>query len=236
MSKRNNNMTTRSECKKVKWSRGIRPEDKDFETFPLLMGALFEKISNQMENKVPSWDDSIDDYIDWSNASPQPDPTASLQKQGLYSEYTMSLSLCKKSNLAERTGREVSTAIQSPWVTVKKSALENAGLGLFAARRFEKNEVVTIYHAPKKSKQPIDDAYAMKYRGWYHTVPVGHNEMPPYYMGAHFINDATYNCEDTKRKGLERSNNCTLEGLLVKARGEIRRGKEIKVSYYGGSE
>ena len=80
-----------------------------------------------MEQRVPSWDDSIDDYIDWSNASPQPDPTAILQKQGLYSEYTMSLSLCKKSNLVERTGREVSTAVKTPWVTVKKSAL--AGLG-----------------------------------------------------------------------------------------------------------
>ena len=76
-----------------------------------------------MEKQVPSWDDSIDDYIDWSNASPQPDPTASLQKQGLYSEYTMSLSLCKKSILAERTGREVSTAVKTPWVTVKKNAL-----------------------------------------------------------------------------------------------------------------
>lgn len=230
MSKRNNNIRTRSVSKKVKWSRNIRR--KDFKTFPLLLGALFDKISNQMEKQVPSWDDSIDDYIDWSNASPQPDPTASLQKQGLYSEYTMSLSLCKKSHLAERTGREVSTAVKTPWVTVKKSALENAGLGLFAARRFEKDEVVTIYHA----KQPIDDAYAMKYHGWYHTVPVRDNEMPPYYMGAHFINDATYNCEDSKRKGLERSNNCTLEGLLVKARGEIKRGEEIKVTYYGGSE
>ena len=165
MSKRNNNMTTRSVCKKVKYSRGIRTKDKDFETFPLLMGALFEKISDQMGKKVPSWDDSIDDYIDWSNASPQPDPTASLQKQGLYSEYTMSPSLCKKSHLAERTGKDVSTVVKTPWVTVKKSALENAGLGLFAARRFEKDEVVTIYHAPKKSKQPTDDAYAMKYHG-----------------------------------------------------------------------
>ena len=60
--------------------------------------------------------------------------------------------------------------------------------------------------------------------------------MPPYYMGAHFINDATYNCEDSERKYLEHRNNCTLEGLLVKARGEIRRGEEIKVSYYGGTE
>ena len=118
MSKRNNNMTTRSVCKRGKYSRGIPTQDKDFDTFQLLMGALFEKISNQMENKKPSWDDSIDDYIDWSNASPQPDPTASLQKQGLYSEYTMSLSLCKKSHLAERTGREVSTAVKTPWVTV----------------------------------------------------------------------------------------------------------------------
>ena len=84
----------------------------------------------------------------------------------------MSLSLCKKSHLAERTGKEVLTVIQTPWPTVNKSALENAGLESFTARRFEKSEVVTIYHAPKKSKQPIDGAYVMKYHGWYHTVPV----------------------------------------------------------------
>ena len=143
----------------------------------------------------------------------------------------MSLSLCKKSHLAERTGKDVSTAVKTPWVTVKKSALENAGLGLFAARRFAEGEIVTIYYAPTKSKEPFYDKYAMKYHGWYITVPVKDNEMPPYYMGAHFINDATYNCEDSKRKGLERSNNCRLEGLLVKARGEIRRGEEIKVTY-----
>ena len=95
MSKRNNNMRTRSVSKKIKWSRNIRR--KDFKTFPLLLGALFDKILNQMGKQVLSWDDSIDDYIDWSNASPQPDLTASLQKQGLYSEYTMSLSLCEKS-------------------------------------------------------------------------------------------------------------------------------------------
>ena len=93
MSKRDHNMTTRSVSKNVKWSRNIRR--KDFKTFPSLLGALFAQISIQMDKQVPSWDDSIDDYIDWSNASPQPDPTASLQKQGLYSEYTMSLSLCK---------------------------------------------------------------------------------------------------------------------------------------------
>ena len=230
MSKRNHDMTTRSVSKKVKWSRNIKK--KDFNNFSeLLEKELFTQISIQMDKQVPSWDDSIDDYIDWSNASPQPDPTASLQKQGLYSEYTMSLSLCKKSHLAERTGKDVSTAVKTPWVTVKKSALENAGLGLFAARRFVKDEIVTIYYAPKKSKEPIYDKYAMKYHGWYITVPVKDNEMPPYYMGAHFINDATYNCEDSKRKGLERSNNCRLEGLLVKARGEIRCGEEIKVTY-----
>ena len=230
MSKRNHDMTTRSVSKKVKWSRNIKK--KDFNNFSkLLEKELFTQISIQMDKQVPSWDDSIDDYIDWSNASPQPDATASLQKQGPYSEYTMSLSLCKKSHLAERTGKDVSTAVKSPWVTVKKSALENAGLGLFAARRFVKDEIVTIYYAPKKSKEPTYDKYAMKYHGWYITVPVKDNEMPPYYMGAHFINDATYNCEDSKRKRLEHSNYCTLEGLLVKTRGEIRCGEEIKVTY-----
>ena len=54
-------------------------------------------------------------------------------------------------------------------------------------------------------------------------------------MGAHFINDATYNCEDREKKNLERSNNCKLEGLLVRATTEIRRGEEIKFNYDGGS-
>ena len=222
-------MTTTSVYKKGKWSHGISM--KDFETFPLLLGPLFEKIVSQMERQEPSWDDSIDDYIDWSNASPQPDPTASLQKQDLYSEYTISLPLCKKSYIIERTGKEVSTPIQQPWVTVKKSALNNTGLGLSAARRFIKSEVVTIYHAPKKSKQPIEDTYAMKYHEWYHTVPVRDNEMPLYSMVAHFINDATYNREDNKRKRLERRNNCTLESLPVTANVEIRHGEEINVTY-----
>ena len=62
MSKCSSNVTTRSVSKKAKWSRGINT--KDFKTFPLLMGALFENFSNQMKKQVPSWDDSIDDYID----------------------------------------------------------------------------------------------------------------------------------------------------------------------------
>ena len=69
-------MTTRSGSKKVKWSRNIKR--KDFRTFPLLVDELFSRISIQMDKQVPSWDDSIDDYIHWSNASPQLDPTASM--------------------------------------------------------------------------------------------------------------------------------------------------------------
>ena len=111
-----------------------------------------------MEKQVTSWDDSIKDYINWSNASPQPDSTASLQKHGLYSEYTMYLSLCKKSHIAERSGKELSMAIQQAWVTVNRSALNNVGLGLFAARIFETGEVLTIYQ-PKNTMDDIILSY-----------------------------------------------------------------------------
>ena len=50
----------------------------------------------------------------------------------------------------------------------------------------------------------------------------------PYYMGAHFINDATFNCAKKHRLNLERQNNSYLEGLHIKAKARIEVGREIK--------
>ena len=85
-------------------------------------------------------------------------------------------------------------------MTVKKSGFKNAGLGLFAARRFGKKEVISIYYAPKKSKEPIEDKCTIEYYSWYYTIPVRKSDVPPYYMGAHFINDATFECEDAEKR------------------------------------
>ena len=95
--------------------------------------------------------------MSWSNEGPQLDPSQRLQFQGPYSGHTLSLSLCKKSFLQDRTGKKESYAIKQPWVTVKKSGFQNAWLGLFVARSFGKQEIVCIYYAPKKSKEPIED-------------------------------------------------------------------------------
>ena len=53
------------------------------------------------------------------------------------------------------------------------------------------------------------------------------NDQPPYYIGAHFINDATWDCESIKIKNLELSNNCYCDGFLIKARSLITIGGEV---------
>ena len=141
MSKRNKSMTTRSDNKKAKWTRGISEEDKDFNNFPDLLGYLFDKIHEQMGKAQPLWDKRVDEYLHWSNEGPQLDPCQCLQKKGPYSGYTLSLSLCKRTVLATKTGKEVSNRFCTPWVTVKESSYKDAGLGLFAAKPFKRNEV-----------------------------------------------------------------------------------------------
>ena len=50
-------------------------------------------------------------------------------------------------------------------------------------------------------------------------------------MGAHFINDATWECKPSQVKNLERSNNCYWDGFLIKAKNLITIGEEICLGY-----
>ena len=64
------------------------------------------------------------DFITWDNVNNQIDPTEGLQLQGKYSGYTLSLSLCKNSDLEGRIGREISPSICKAWVTVGTSGIK----------------------------------------------------------------------------------------------------------------
>ena len=116
MSNPNKKMTTRSDSnKKAKWTRSINKKDKDYESYQsLLRDCLFPKIPEEMDKTTPSWDESMNEYHHWSNEGQQLDLSQCLQFQGPYSGHTLSLSLCKKSVLQERTGKEESITIKQP--------------------------------------------------------------------------------------------------------------------------
>ena len=96
----------------------------------------------------------MNDFITWDNVNNQIDPTEGLQLQRKYSGYTLSLSLCKNPDLEGRIGREISPSIRKAWVNVGTSGIKNSGLGLFAATRFNGDNIVTIYFGPNRYNTP----------------------------------------------------------------------------------
>ena len=65
----------------------------------------------------------------------------------------------------------------------------------------------------------------------YHTVPLSKDGIPSYYLGAHFINDATWECKETRIKYIKLSNNCYWDGFLIRAKKLITVGEELKLGY-----
>ena len=55
--------------------------------------------------------------------------------------------------IKEKVGYPITPGTLHPWLEVKESAIEGAGLGLFAAKRFSPREIITINFAPKKDKE-----------------------------------------------------------------------------------
>ena len=62
-------------------------------------------------------------------------------------------------------------------------------------------------------------------------IPIKENGQPPYYMGAHFINDTAWECKPSHVKNLERSNNRYWDGFPIKAKNIIIIGEEIFLGY-----
>ena len=127
-----------------------------------------------------------------------------------------------------KVGYPITGKTLHPWLAVKESGIEGAGLGLFAAKRFLPGEIISVYFAPQKSKQrPTFTKYAVHTKGHYFYVREG----CPLFLGAHFMNDATYNCTDADRGKLDKDNNAYFDGTIVKASKRIESGCEIKLSY-----
>ena len=205
-----------------------------YNSFSNLIGDIDTKLVDEMEKKQkPYWrrgTKEVIQHIVWSYTNSNVDASEDRKKEGTYENSLLCLSLCDKKVIKEKVGYPITPGTLHPWLEVKESAIEGAGLGLFAAKRFEPREIITIYFAPTKNKKPPRfTKYAIQRNGYYFSVREG----CPLFLGAHFMNDATYKCEEKDRERLKKENNAILEGFTVKARYRIMPGCKIKLSYDG---
>ena len=139
-------------------------------------------------------------------------------------------------------------SINSPWFVVKKSNLENAGLGLFADRKFLKNELMGLYMGQFLSKTDVNTGKVSQYsiksasldkfvdakRGF-----ISLDSTPYYGMGVHMINDPLYRDPNSSEEptSKEKAQNGKLINsflnpeLLLYANRVINPGEEIYCSY-----
>ena len=112
---------------------------------------------------------------------------------------------------------------------VKKNCIEGAGIGLFTTNGFTPDEIIT-YFAPKKGKDaPKSKTYTIQHFGFYFSI----SENAPLFMGAHFMNDATWECKDADRESLMKDNNAKLNVFTIKDKYSSESGMEIKMTYDG---
>ena len=151
------------------------------------------------------------------------------QKKGDYDTTVLSLSKCRKEDLENKVGYACSTRTLQPWVEVKKSAIEGEGMGLFARKRFIKDDIITIYFAPIKSKEcPESKIYTVKKFGHFYSID---KNSVPLFMGAHYCNDETWDCKVEDKNRLMEKNNTILQGFRVVATSRIEACQEIKFTY-----
>ena len=84
---------------------------------------------------------------------------------------------------------------------------------------------------PLQPKKYQKKKYTVFKNGLYHTVPLSKDSIPSYYLGTHFINDATWECKETCIKYIKHSINCYWDGFVIKAKKLITVGEELKLDY-----
>jgi hypothetical protein len=140
------------------------------------------------------------------------------------------------------------TLVEYPWFVVKSSTLENAGLGLFANRKFAKNEVIGLYTGKFLSDQEIAQKkisiYAIRSGELKQYIDpkngIGCKQGLPYYgMALHMINDPLFFEPDVLPKptsktlqNMKKKINSTIFGnMLLHANRDISINEEIFMHY-----
>ena len=131
---------------------------------------LIEKIETAMVDEMgkprPNWSRGVKEllpHIMWKYDSGDVDASEDRKEEGKYENILLSLCLCDKQLIKEKLGYPITAKTLHPWLVVKETGIEGAGLGLVAAKRFYPGEIITIYFAPQKTKQrPTFTKYAIQ--------------------------------------------------------------------------
>jgi hypothetical protein len=106
------------------------------------------------------------------------------------------------------------------------SKIQGAGRGIFAAKSFEKGDIISVYLGKKSTDI---SPYSLEIKNMF--ISLDKEEM---WLGAHFMNDHNFKTVARRRirkVGRPPSNNAYFEGIIVRARVQIRQGDEITVGY-----
>ena len=129
----------------------------------------------------------------WSYTNTVCDCRKARMKNDDYNNTVLSLSKCRKGDLENKLGYACSTRTLQPWVEVKKSAIEGSRMGLFASKRFIKDEIVKIYFAPIQSKEcPESKIYTVYKFGYFYSID---KNSVPLFVGDHYFNDEEWDCK-----------------------------------------
>ena len=200
-------------------------------SFKDLINDIHTDLVEELRKNEPNWyagGKNIIPHLHWWNGNPEVDAGENRKTKGDYTNHVLSLCLCTTDEINERVGYPISRRTLKPWLEVKESGFNGGGLGLFAMKRFEKGDIIAIHFAPEKSRDcPKVTSHTFKRDGFYFSCsPDG-----PLYMGNHYVNDNTYDCEEKDIEKLERLNNSTLVGFTVTAKYGIEAGVEITAGY-----
>ena len=142
--------------------------------------------------------------------------------------------IVKKSEMGKKR-----TTVQKRQKLTKKDDEYDAGLGLFAARQFQKGDVITVYFGVRAREQDTDETRQLEVSPS-KVIDVLPNESGnrPLYFGAHFANTPYIDCttaEDYTK--FDRNNwsgkneNCVIDGCLIKCTSRIEKFDELRLCY-----
>ena len=127
------------------------------------------------------------------------------------------------------------------WLIVKKSNIEGAGFGLFAARDFNKGDIIGKYMG-EVLDQKSDPSVLSKYAICSSKIAVdskgGLNSGYPWYWGIHFVNDlnfVTRGIVNDSMKEKKQSNSIINDDFIMIAIKRIKQGQEIFLDYNFGT-
>ena len=180
----------------------------------------------------------VQDYVQWSPLGVPFQPFDAVENEGPFNEWVMSLVKVRTSVLTKQTPPTSST--MAKWLSVRKSRITNAGLGLFAERYFKKDEIITVFCGRlKKTGCALDDTLVSFKREngtvvFLNTRPSGGKH---FYFGAHLANNPHWGKTEEERAKMSKTpwvkgcNAIIQPDMTVIATQEIRRNVEIRLMY-----